>query len=430
MGNDSRKRAIALKAADARDLIGKSLPMVLKYMTQAQIAQVQRVLDAAVVNPAVQQEYRDAMRRSIVSEGRDGGNYEGVYQNGRLVLRDVGLARRAERINQQQIRVTPVDRRVELDFKKLLDADAFKPTTDNPDEERYLAKVKAILGSRGVYLRFEHKLVRDPEEPSRWMIDPRTFECWLSVGRDGDAIPTDTGLLTRKAILGAQIFGAGYYDEVHRGPIERALERETNRLLREIDSGIDQHHMIWKIRHDAFPGVTGISDALGGANFPDRTIWEYPRAMVHKAMELNVNGNVRVSQAYLVVAAIATRNSAKLLADYIDDMSEGAERAVKVLKVAKAAGEVAEVGLAVTTGVGIVKAGARAVGTEVAAKTAKDKAVDAAAERLVGQMVARDPKLAADLSKVRWVPGPKGSVGGRGIKPGQSSGNGTGFQKW
>ena len=34
MGTD-RKRAIALKAADARELIGKSLPMVLKYMTQA-----------------------------------------------------------------------------------------------------------------------------------------------------------------------------------------------------------------------------------------------------------------------------------------------------------------------------------------------------------------------------------------------------------
>jgi hypothetical protein len=430
MGNDSRKRAIALKAADARELIGKSLPMVLKYMTHGQVAQVQRVLDAAVVNPAVQREYKEAMRRSIVSEGRDGGNYEGVYQNGRLVLRDVNLARRAERINQQQIPVTSADRRVQIDFKKLLDGDAFKPVTDNPDEERYLAKVKAILVKQGVWVRFEHKLVRDPEEPSRWMIDPRTFECWLSVGRDGDTIPTETGLLTRKAILGAQIFGAGYYDEVHRGPIERALERETNRLLIEIQSGIDQHHMIWKIRHNAAPGVTRISDALGGADFPDRSIWDYPRAMVHRAMELNVDGNVRATQAYLVVAAIATRNSAKLLADYIDDMSEGAERAVKVLKVAKAAGEVAEVGLAVTTGVGIVRAGARAVGTEVAAKTAKDKAVDAAAERLVGQMVAKDPSLATDLAKVRWVPGPKGSVGGRGIKPNQSSGNGKGFSSW
>ena len=51
------------------------------------------MLDAAVINPAVQQEYSDAMRRSIVSEGRDGRNYEGVYVNGRMVLRDVNLRR-------------------------------------------------------------------------------------------------------------------------------------------------------------------------------------------------------------------------------------------------------------------------------------------------------------------------------------------------
>jgi hypothetical protein len=429
MGND-RKRAVGLKAADARELIGKSLPMVLKYMTHAQIAQVQKVLDAAVVNPVVEQEYKDAMRRSIVSEGRDGGNYEGVYVNGQMVLRDVNLRRRAERIIDQRIPTSAADKRVQIDFAKLLDADAFKPTTDNPDEERYLARVKTALKNRGVWLRFEHKLVRDPDDPSRWMIDPRTFEVWLSVGPEGDRIPTETGLLTRKAILGAQVFGAGYYSEVHRGPVETALEKETNRLLSEIDSGIFQHNLLAKIRRDAFPGVAEVSDVLGGADFPDRSIWDHPRKLVLQAMELNVNGNVRVSQAYLVVAAIATRNAAHLLAEYIDDTSSGAERAVKVLKVAKAAGEVAEVGLAVTTGVGIVRAGARAVGTEVVAKAAKDKAVDAAAEKLVGQMIAKDPSLAADLGRVRWVPGPKGTVLGRGVKPGQSTGAGTGWDKW
>jgi hypothetical protein len=188
--------------------------------------------------------------------------------------------------------------------------------------------------------------------------------------------------------------------------------------------------MLWKIRHNAAPGVTAVSDFLGRADFPDSTIWDYPHKMVIKAMDANVTGNVSLPQAYLVVAAVATRNSAKLLAKYIDDMSEGAERAVKVLKVAKAAGEVAEVGLAISTGVGVVRAGARVVGTEVAAKTAKDKAVDAAAEKLVGQMIKKDPSLATDLASVRWVPGPKGTVLGRGVKAGQSTGNGTGFQKW
>jgi len=429
MGNN-RKRAIALKAADARELIGKALPMALKYMTQAQVAQVQMVLDAAVVNPAIQQEYRDAMRRSIVSEGRDGGHYEGVYYNGQLVIRDVRLARRAERIAEQQIAISDWDKRVKLDLDKLLDADAFKPITDNPDEARYMAKVKTMLEKQGVWLRFESKLIRDPQEPSRWIIDPRTFQVWLSVGMKGDPLTTETGLLDRKAILSAQAFGAGYYDEVYRGPVERALEKETNRLLREIESGRERHHMLWKIRHDAFPGVTFVADLLGGADFPDSSIWDYPQKMVLQALKLNVGGNVSLPQAYLVVAAIATRNSAKLLANYIDDTSEGAERAVKVLKVAKAAGEVAEVGLAISTGVGLVRAGARAVGTEVVAKTAKDKAVDAAAEKLIGRMIAKDPTLAADLNKVRWVPGPKGTVLGGGVKPGQSTGFGTGWDKW
>src|SRR5687768_11138900 len=234
MGRD-RKRAIALRAADARELIGKSLPMVLKYMTQDQVAQVQRVLDAAVVNPSVEKEYTDLRKRSIVA------------QSGDLVMRDERIVQRADRALTAYIHINDNDKRVKIDFEKLLDADTFKPTTDNPDEARYLAKVKSSIEHRGIWLRFDHKLVRDPEDPSRLMIDPRTFQMWLSVGRDGDAIPTETGLLNRKAILGAQIFGAGYYDEVHRGPVERALEKETKRLLSEIESGRDQHNMLAKI---------------------------------------------------------------------------------------------------------------------------------------------------------------------------------------
>ena len=50
---DDRKRAIALKAADARTLLQRHLPYVLTVLTPAQLAQVQKVLDAEVVNPEV-----------------------------------------------------------------------------------------------------------------------------------------------------------------------------------------------------------------------------------------------------------------------------------------------------------------------------------------------------------------------------------------
>ncbi len=95
-----RKRAIALRAADARELIGKSLPMVLKYMTQDQVAQVQRVLDAAVVNPSVEKEYTDLRKRSIVA------------QSGDLVMRDERIVQRADRALTAYIHINDNDKRV------------------------------------------------------------------------------------------------------------------------------------------------------------------------------------------------------------------------------------------------------------------------------------------------------------------------------
>ena len=65
---ERRQRAKALKAADARTLLKASLPFVLEHMTDEQVQQMQRVLDAAVVNPDVQKEAEDLYRRSIVAQ--------------------------------------------------------------------------------------------------------------------------------------------------------------------------------------------------------------------------------------------------------------------------------------------------------------------------------------------------------------------------
>jgi hypothetical protein len=228
-------------------------------------------------------------------------------------------------------------------------------------------------------------------------------------------------------LLGTTAIGAGYYERVDQGPTQSALDHEIQRLLGDIESGVDQHNMLAKIRRDAFPGVAEAADLLGGADFPDRSIWDQPHKLVLRAMEMNVGGNISGSQAFLVAAAILTRNAARLLADYIEDTSTGVERAVTVLKVARTAGEVAEVGLAVTGVVGLARGAVGLAGGAGAGAVASD--VDVAAEQLARRYAAQNGIHAEELSEVRYVPQPRGSVGG-GVKPGGSSGAGTGWHKW
>lgn len=409
---DDRTRAIALKAADARALLQKHLPYVLHVLTPAQLAQVQRVLDAEVVNPEIAKQANEVYRKSVTA------------QSGNLVMRDQKTVDRAYRIMATQIKASESDHHIRLDYKRLLTVDALQPVTDNPDEREYLGRVRNTLESKGIWLRFDKQLVRDPDDPSRWMVDPRTFRAWLSVGYDGDAIPTNDGQLDREELLGTVLFGAGYYDAVHRGPTQRSLERQIAILSAEMDSAIAEHNRLI-MRKVKAPIVGGISDFVGGADLPDRSIWDYPQKMLIKALELNKGGNVYKSPAYLVIAAIVTRNNANLLAQYADDSSRGAGRVVTVLKVAKTAGQVAEVGLAVTGVTGIVRGTVRVAGGSAAG----DAAVDAAAERMIAKHYARDAEIMADLNKVKWVPQPKGSVAG-GVKPGTSSGAGTGWHKY
>lgn len=409
-----RSRATALKAADARGLLQASLPFALEHMTAEQVGKMQRVLDAAVVNPEVEKEADALYRRSVIAE------------SGSLVNRDPGMVRRAERAMKSYVPVSESDKRIRLDFKTLLSSDALTPRTDNPDEGAYLARVRQTLAGKGVWLRFAPKLVRDPEDPSRHVIDQRTFEIWLSLGPDGDPIPTKSGELTRDVLIGTTGIGAGYHERVNQGPIQSALDREIRRLIRNIESGMEQHDILARIRRDAFVGVTEISDLLGGADFPDKAIWDQPHKLVVRAMEMNVGGNVSGSQVFLVTAAIVTRNAARLLADYIDDSSSGVERAVKVLKVAKTAGQVAEVGLAVTGVVGLARGAAGLAGAGEAALAGE---VEVAAEQLARRYAARNGIGAEELSQVRYVRQPPGSVGG-GVKPGGSSGAGTGWHKW
>ena len=401
---------MALKAADARTLLQAELPFVLEDMTDAQVQQMQKVLDAAVLDPEIEQEAQEYYSRSTLA------------MVGSQTIQDPAMVRRGDQVMASYIPVSKADQRIRLDLDVLLEPGALKPVTDNPDEAAYLEKVKHTLTAKGVWLRFASQLVRDPEDPSHFVLDPRTFAVWLSLGPDGDTIPTKSGRLTREAILGTTLLGAGYYERVYLGPVQAALEKEERRLQIDIDSGLQQHQMLAQIRRDAFFGVTEVSDVLGGADFPDQSIWEQPRRFVLRAMDMNVNGNVKGSQVFLVTAAILTRNAANLLADYINDTSSGAERAVTVLKVAKTAGEVAQVGLAVMGVVGPIGGGAAASGG--AAVT--EESVDAAAERVANKYIAEEGLDADEISGARSKLQPKGSTGGT-RKGGHSSGAGTGF---
>jgi hypothetical protein len=411
MGYD-RKRAMDLGAVDLGELLTTAgFSSILAQLTAAQRNQLQRYLDAQVVDPAVQNAANAILRK-------------GTKYYGSLVVTDPEAQRKADRTMREYIPVNQLDDTVRIDLSKALDAKALAPTTDNPDEAAYLETVRKMLDQRGVWLRIAWKYVHAPDDPSRWIIDGKHFEVFLSLGPRGDAIPTKTGRIDRQALLSTEIIGANYYTKVDTGPVQRTLDEQVRTLRSQIEYGMALHAEMTKIRNDAAIGVVAISDVLGGADFPSYDIWDGPNALVLRAMTLNNAGRTWGAGNMLVVAAISVRNAADLLNKYIDKTTAGAARSVKVLKVARTAGKVAEVGLAVMSGTALI-AGAGTASTAVAG----DAAVDALAEKELAKYLARNPELAGELNSVKLVPGPRGTVLGN-MKGGHSAGYGTGFHKW
>ena len=410
-----RKRAIALGAVDARQLLMRALPEIVGRMTPSQMAQVQKVMDAAVVNPVIMREFDEAYKKIP------------AYPMGNQVYRDPRLVKNAYDISAKRIFITEADKRIKLDFEVLLTRDALKPVTDNPDEAKYLKKVKATLEKRGVWLRISQPWVRDPYDPSARILSPHDFEAWLSLGYDGDHIPTKNGRIDREALLATTLLGARYYEEVHNGPVQKALKKQAIRLQVEIEYGLQEHDRLIRRYRDAFPGVAEISDLLGGADLPSRSIWDYPHKMIVQALKHNVDGNVDESTAYLLTAAIATAQAAGLLEQYAEDSAAGAGRAITVLKVVKTAAQVAEVILTVT-GIGKIAIEAGKYGL----KRAVLNEIDDTIQSIVSKVRTKKPNALPDIKKeinfgyYKQPPGTK--LGGK--KGGQSYGAGTGFNNF
>lgn len=409
-----RSQATALKAADARALLQAALPFVLERMTNDQIGQVQKVFDAAVINPGVQEKATEILRKGT----RDYGSIRTV---------DPAAERKSSKVMQDYVPIAESDKRVRLDATTLLAKDALTPRTDNPDEAKFLPRVRATLAQKGIWLRFEPKLVRDPEDPSRHIFDPRQFEAWLTVGPNGTPLKSATGEITREVLLDSA-FGASYWENVDHGPAQRALDTQIHTLLDAIDSSYELREELRKIRAGAAFGVVETVDFVGGADFPDTKRFDAAHKLVVRAMELNSNGNLTGSQAFLVNASVITRQGAQQLKQYLDDTQSGGDRVVPVLKVLRTAGHVAEAGLAVTGVVGLARGGiALAAGDTGAAAVSSD--IDVAADQLAERYAAQNGIHADELSQVRYVKQPPGSVAG-GVKPGTSSGAGTGWHKW
>lgn len=158
---DLRHRAAVLNAASANTLLHKYLPYILGRLTVQQLEKLQRVLDAAVVNDSIQKEYKDVYRRSIIAK------------SGGLVMRDPGMIDKADNLVDSMIRLSEEDRRIRLTPELLLTQNALTPTTNNPDEAAYLVSVLGLLHVKGVWLRITQPYVKDQNDRSQHIIDPR-----------------------------------------------------------------------------------------------------------------------------------------------------------------------------------------------------------------------------------------------------------------
>ena len=179
------------------------------------------------------------------------------------------------------------------------------------------------------------------------MLDERTFSVWLTLGPNGDSFQTQTGLLDRDALLSNNSLGAGYYTEVVHGKVQEALRKAINRVHHHVENGETLHSLIARDRILAFPGVARISDAAGGAHYPDQSIWVEPSTLVTLALSQNSRGNVVAPARTILLATIMTQIAAEELSDYIEATAVGARRIVSVLTVVDKAAKIAGVMLLV-----------------------------------------------------------------------------------
>ena len=161
---EERKQATELKAVDARAVIRTSLPNVLPQLTAANIDQLQRVLDAAVINADIEGKGEALDRQAI----------RGKIIHSNEYLRNPAVVVQRNRLLAQKIVIKPSENAIPLDHRKLLTPNALKPTSDNPDEAAYLV-VAETFEHHGVWLVLDSSLGAmtqnmAPSDPRKWRV--------------------------------------------------------------------------------------------------------------------------------------------------------------------------------------------------------------------------------------------------------------------
>jgi hypothetical protein len=253
--------------------------------------------------------------------------------------------------------------------------------------------------------------------------DPRRWFVTLSLG-NGDEFKTETGRLTREVILGTPLLGAGYYQYVYQGPTYRLLEETVERVYAKVTQGW-RLHQAWSMnRTQAKPGVVWTSDKLGGATWPDESIWKQPLSAVSRARTLFNEGQLLEATKFIVLAATLAEWNSLALHKYINATMRGASTAVSVLEVASFMGKIAEGFLLVySAGAGLIrllggKAGSRAAGNAVQRQLTPGKPQQVAPYPPSPSSVA-PPRAPTPVTRNPTpAPGGNGAVGRTGTKPG------------
>lgn len=338
---DERKYATELGVMDARTLINAKFSRLAEALTPAQIDQIQRQLDADVINSAIDRQMEENDQKSIVGRTSTG-----------VAVRDPSKAT-PFKARMTKIVLKESDTLIRVDYRKLLSPDAFTITSDNPDEATYLLKMKSALEAGGVWLRF----VVNKSQIARTtyaMNDPQRWLALLWFGRDTrDEIKTSNGRLTRNALLSIPPLGSGYYHYVSNGPTLRFLNTAIDsvqskiNLVRKLhndwdpaDAGIRARILEWGIVKGVGEGMLGLS-----LNYPSKSIWTEPTNTLMLARKSQAAGKLTEASKLAAFAAIQAEWGARAVMDYANfiNATKGAAGFVlQVLQVLDKLGDIAD----------------------------------------------------------------------------------------
>ncbi len=330
--SEERKRAAELKAVDVSGLLRTSLPVVLPHLTAANIDQLQRVLDVAAINAAIENRGTELDQQSI----------KGKIIHSSQYLRNPAVVAQRDKVLAQKIALKPGENAIRLDLHKLITPDALIPTSDNPDEAAYLLVVADVYLHRGVWLVLDSSAGAMTQQMSS--TDLRKWRVRLLLGYVPGAvvevIATDHGLLTRKGLLSPTRIRAGYAEWVSLGTTMKEMERALSQVKHQIEKGRNEHGW-WSDHRNDYPRVSKISDFIGRADWPDESIWEQPHKSYVQALHLVNERKLAEAAEFGLFGAYQAEWCARAVHEYIEATLSGADRAKTILEVAVVLGEVA-----------------------------------------------------------------------------------------